>query len=190
MINGWYGDDQIDGGAGDDLLFGYYGADQIAGGDGDDQLHGGADDDVIEGGDGADRLFGNAGDDQLNGGDGDDLLYGSLGDDVLAGGAGDDTLSGGSGADRFEFAGADPGIDVITDFGSADVLAIGALLDGFAAGQEALFARLIDDGTDTTVQVDRNGAVDGAAHETIAVLTGFSGSTLADLVADGQIDFS
>jgi Ca2+-binding RTX toxin-like protein len=134
-------------------------------------------------------LFGSMGNDVLRGGVGDDDLHGDSGDDVLTGGPGDDTLSGGTGADRFVFDQVEAGVDVIADFGTGDVLAIGNSLQGFAAGQEANFVNLLDDGADTTVQVDLDGAANGSSFETIAVLNGVTGTTLADLVSAGKIDF-
>jgi Ca2+-binding RTX toxin-like protein len=143
----------------------------------------------MDGGDGDDWLFGNSGDDVLNGDAGDDTIFGSVGNDVIRGGPGNDTLSGGMGADRFVFDSVGDGVDVITDFGTGDVLAIGNALSGFSAGQEADFVRLVDDGTNTTVQVDADGAANGSAYESIAVLNGVTGTTLSALVSAGQIDF-
>ena len=171
MLNGWTGSDHLNGGAGHDMLFGYYGNDWLSGGEGNDQLFGGVDHD------------------HLDGGAGDDRLSGDAGDDVLKGGAGNDTLSGGSGADRFVFDAVGEGVDVITDFGTGDVLAIGNMLTGFSAGQEADFVRLVDDGTKTTVQVDADGAANGSAYESVAILNGITGTTLSALVNAGQIDF-
>jgi Ca2+-binding RTX toxin-like protein len=116
-------------------------------------------------------------------------LSGSVGNDVLTGSAGDDTLSGGSGADRFVFASPEDGVDQIIDFEAGDILAIGAMLTGFAEGDEAAFVRLVDDGTNTTVQVDVDGAVNGEEYQSIAVLTAVKGLELDDLVDAGQIDF-
>ena len=94
---------------------------------------------------------------------------------------------GQSGADRFVFDGIKGGVDQIADFGGGDVLAIG-VASAVGAGQEAEFVRLIDDGTDTTVQVDIDGAAGPAGFESIAVLDGVSGTTLAAMVSAGQID--
>jgi Ca2+-binding RTX toxin-like protein len=171
MLNGWIGVDQLSGGAGHDRLFGYNGNDWLSGGEGNDQLSGGADHDRLDGGAHADRLSGDAG------------------NDVLKGGAGNDTLSGGSGADRFVFDGLGEGVDVITDFSTGDVLAIGNMLTGFSAGQEADFVNLVGNGTSTTVQVDADGAANGSAYESVAVLNGVTGATLTTLVNAGQIDF-
>jgi hypothetical protein len=96
---------------------------------------------------------------------------------------------GGSEADRFVFTSVDDGFDEIVDFHTDDVLAIGDMLVGFTAGDEAAFVNLVDDGTDTTVQVDLDGTVNGAAFTSIALLEGVTGTTLTDLVNAGQVDF-
>ena len=189
FLSGGTGADQVSGGAGDDMLFGNDGDDWLIGGDGADGLHGGLDNDRMDGGAGNDSLMGNSGNDVLNGDAGDDALFGSLGNDVLRGGAGSDSLSGGAGADRFVFDALGQGVDVISDFGAGDVLAIGNLLSGFAAGQEADFVRLLNDGANTTVQLDVDGAANGSAYQDLVVLTGVTGTTLASLVNAGQVDF-
>ena len=188
FLTGGSGSDQLTGGAGDDMLFGDAGDDWLVGGDGADQLHGGVDNDRMDGGAGDDQLLGNSGNDILNGDAGADTIFGSVGNDVVRGGAGSDTLSGGMGADRFVFDGID-GVDVITDFGSGDVLAIGNLLTGFSAGQEAAFVRLVGEGANTAVQVDADGAATGSAFTSVAVLNGVTGTTVGALVNAGQIDF-
>jgi Ca2+-binding RTX toxin-like protein len=189
FLSGGSGADQVSGGAGGDMLFGDDGDDWLIGGDGADSLHGGLDNDRMDGGAGDDRLLGNTGDDVLNGDDGDDRLSGSLGDDVLQGGAGSDSLSGGAGADRFVFDALGAGIDVIDDFGTGDVLAVGNLLNGFVAGQEADFVRLVVTGSNTTLEVDADGAANGSLYAPVVALTGVSGTTLTDLMSGGQIDF-
>ena len=75
---------------------------------------------------------------------------------------------------------------MITDFGSGDVLAIGNMLTGYNAGQEADFVRLVDDGAATTVQVDADGAANGSAFGSVAVLNGITGTTLGALVTAGR----
>ena len=183
------GADRLDGDDGDDFLFGNDGNDELNGGDGDDQMLGGRDDDVMDGGAGDDLLQANSGDDVLLGGDGDDRLFGSMGADRLVGGAGNDTLAGGLQDDRFVFTSISDGLDQIVDFRDGDVLAIGDMLTGFAAGDEADFVNLVDDGTNTTVQVDADGAANGAVFTSIVVLNGVTGSDLDDLVNANQIDF-
>ena len=182
FLTGGNGADQLMGGAGDDMLFGDAGNDWLVGGDGADHLHGGVDNDRMDGGAGDDELLGNSGNDILNGDAGADTIFGSVGNDVIRGGAGSDTLSGGMGADRFVFDSID-GADVITDFGSGDVLAVGNLLTGFSAGQEAAFVRLVGEGANTTLQVDADGTANGSAFTPIAVLNEVTGTTLS------QVDF-
>ena len=182
FLTGGNGADHLTGGAGDDMLFGDAGNDWLVGGDGADHLHGGVDNDRMDGGAGDDELLGNSGNDILNGDAGTDTIFGSVGSDVIRGGAGSDTLSGGMGADRFVFDSID-GVDVITDFGSGDVLAVGNLLTGFSTGQEAAFVRLVGEGADTTLQVDADGAANGSAFTSIAVLNGVTSTTLS------QVDF-
>jgi Ca2+-binding RTX toxin-like protein len=189
IFHGGNGNDHLIGGPGDDFMFGENDDDLLDGDDGNDQMFGGRGADRLNGGDGADEMFGNAGDDILIGGDGADLLYGDADNDVLVGGAGDDVLRGGDGADRFVFESPDDGLDVILDFASDDVLAIGDMLVGFADGAEAAFVRLVDDGSATTVEVDVDGAANGESYQPIVVLDAITGTSLEDLVSAGQIDF-
>jgi hypothetical protein len=88
------------------------------------------------------------------------------------------------------FDGPGQGVDRITDFGAGDVLALGGMLEGFAAGQEADFVELVTVGNDTTVRVDVDGAAGPATFEAIAVLGGVGGLTLGGMVEAGQIDFA
>ncbi len=89
-----------------------YGDDDITGSSGRNVLKGLAGDDILEG------LGGN---DTLEGGSGADDLYGGSGDDVLRGGTGIDYLNGGTGEDTFDFnsiseSGVGTKRDVIADF--------------------------------------------------------------------------
>jgi len=188
-LNGDDGHDRLEGGDGNDFLFGNSGDDYLIGGNGSDQLFGSMGDDRLDGDAGDDQLFGSSGNDLMNGGDGDDALFGGLGNDVLVGGLGNDVLSGGGGNDRFVFTSAAEGVDEVIDFGTGDVLAIGGMLQGFAAGDEAAFVKLVDDGTNTTLQVDADGAANGEAYQSVAVLAGVTGVALTDLVDAGQLDF-
>lgn len=116
------GNDYIDAGLGEDVVFGYGGDDFILGGDGSDvlvgdasemadadggsdYLDGGLGDDSLWGNGGADELHGGFGFDYLNGGGGNDLLDGGVLDDWLVGGMGDDSLIGDSGDDFLEGGG-------------------------------------------------------------------------------------
>jgi serralysin len=146
-LTGGAGADTITAGAGSNVIRGDDGADSAVGGAGFDDINGMKGDDVVDGGSGGNDwlvggqgndlitahasgniLYGNLGSDTLNGGTGNELIRGGQGDDVMTGGAGadwmsgdrgSDTLTGGTGADTFHaFSGA--GLDVVTDFNSAD----------------------------------------------------------------------
>lgn len=150
---------------------------------------------TLTGNTGQDLLFGNAGDDNLSGGAGNDLLSGGAGNDtlnggtgndVLIGGAGNDTLTGGGGADRFVFAetGA-ANVDTITDyqFSQGNVIDLSPLLNApfGPTSNVADFARLVQTGSDITVQVDLDGPVGGANWVDVAKLAGY-GTSGADTV--------
>ena len=100
LIHGNEGDDDINGGTGDDALHGDDGNDNVMGGDGDDLMTGGEGDDALQGQNGADVISGDAGKDYLNGGAGDDALSGGAGNDKLVGGSGADRIEGGEGDDH------------------------------------------------------------------------------------------
>ncbi|MDG6774595.1 VWA domain-containing protein, partial [Thiomicrorhabdus sp. ZW0627] len=157
------GDDIVDGGAGNDILFG----DQIeiAGYEGlgtqgiydalaDSGNTNPTDQDVIdfvssnlssilvrEDQGGNDTLDGGVGDDLLYGGAGNDILIGGEGDDILIGGTGNDTLTGGLGVDRFVIEHGNEGdVTTITDYSTqeGDVLDISELLQGTAVDATTL----------------------------------------------------
>jgi Ca2+-binding RTX toxin-like protein len=71
-----YGDIEIFGGAGDDILWSNIGNDLIRGANGDDIIDGGGGNDTLEGNNDNDQIFGGEGDDHISGGNGDDILYG------------------------------------------------------------------------------------------------------------------
>jgi len=91
-------DDELHGGAGEDMIVGEKGKDLIYGDDGNDDLDGGEGDDTVFGGMGDDFIQGDddntIGNDYLDGGDGADILLGTAGDDTVVGGAGNDILYG------------------------------------------------------------------------------------------------
>ncbi len=89
-----------------------FGDDDITGSSGRNVLKGLGDDDLLEGLGGDDDLYGGTGDDDLEGGSGDDFLVGGTGFDFLKGGTGEDT---------FDFNSIKESVvgsrrDVITDF--------------------------------------------------------------------------
>lgn len=134
------GDDQLSGGAGDDILFGdSLNTDLLAwpghpAGSHDGQGYQALLDYLQAGNGGAapsltqvrefvvDQAFdlsltsAPGGSDLLNGGDGNDILFGQGGNDRLIGGQGDDLLIGGSGQDVFSWNAGDQGHDRILDF--------------------------------------------------------------------------
>lgn len=93
-------------------IYGGDGDDRIVGSSWDDEMRGGAGNDVLIGKGGNDKLYGLDGDDLLLGGTGTDLLDGARGNDKLKGGAQLDTLQGGWGFDEL-YGGS--GNDNITD---------------------------------------------------------------------------
>jgi Ca2+-binding RTX toxin-like protein len=88
---------------GGDVVTGSDLADRIDARAGEDRVNAGGGDDVVFGGADADRLRGGAGDDRLYGAAGNDLLRGGADDDRLGGLSGRDVLIGGAGADVFDF---------------------------------------------------------------------------------------
>ena len=98
-VRGGDGNDSIDGGGGNDLIFGGAGNDDLEGDEGNDTIYGGDGDDELDGDSGNDLLFGEAGQDELEGDDGNDILSGGSGNDELEGDDGLDFLIGGLGAD-------------------------------------------------------------------------------------------
>lgn len=143
LLFGGNGDDTIYTDGVDQIIFGDAGFDRvfvtevtggsilIGDGQGIEEIYGNSGNDIVDGqfshdaivafgGGGNDLLFSGSGADSLDGGAGDDTLWGGANSDVLTGGAGNDDLFGGTGGDRFVFAGADFGIDVINDFSAAE----------------------------------------------------------------------
>ncbi len=148
------GQNQLDGGAGSDMLrivygyldtgldldlsadlgqdqhgstFGNFEHFQVYGGGLADHAVLGQGGDTFHGSGGEDHGFGKGGADQMSGGSRDDVLSGGSGADTLSGGRGQDVLDGGWGADRFAFRWLDQAGDQITDFTSgSDHVAIRA----------------------------------------------------------------
>lgn len=99
-LRGDDGDDMQNGNGGDDDLWGDLGDDSLIGGGGRDTLNGGHGRDDIDAGTGNDTAAGGFGDDDVDGQDGDDKLDGNSGRDTLKGGAGADNMAGGDDADE------------------------------------------------------------------------------------------
>jgi Ca2+-binding RTX toxin-like protein len=98
-LSGFIGDDVVNGGGGDDLIYGDHSirevGENVLAYDYSDPAYIG--NDTLSGGGGEDLIYGNAGDDVING-DG--------GADTIIGGAGADVIDGGSGADTFVYESA------------------------------------------------------------------------------------
>ncbi|WP_419252075.1 calcium-binding protein [Caulobacter sp. ErkDOM-YI] len=120
-IFGTYGDNYIDGGAGNDSLMGRGGADYIDGGEGDDivgsfaifgtDINVGA---MLLGGAGNDRIQSSNVGDTMLGGDGDDTF------ELLLGGA-HDVVDGGAGRDILAFIDAQAGVGVTVDLSNTGI---------------------------------------------------------------------
>lgn len=163
----------------------------------------GSDDIAGTGNDGANTLTGNSGvnvlsaeggNDLLDGGDGNDYLFGGEGDDALYGGNGLDTMIGGDGADTFLFqvATAYNDVDVITDFnvGDGDIIDVSDLLAGYNPMTDNLtdFVKIEDDGSDSTLSIDRDGTGGTYGWVQVSLLTASVGLTNeAALVTNGSL---
>jgi Ca2+-binding RTX toxin-like protein len=116
---------------------------------------------------------------------GNDVMVGTAGNDVFVAGAGSDTISGGAGSDTFVFRASDGNaVDTITDFDAGaggDMVALGALLSGYSDASAADYFTLREEGGNTIVALDRDGA--GSAYTThdLLVLQGVTGLDLAAL---------
>ncbi|MEM9272050.1 MAG: FG-GAP-like repeat-containing protein [Cyanobacteria bacterium P01_F01_bin.143] len=164
---------------------------------GDDFIQGGSQDDLLYGGFNSNRsltdgalTYEDDGFDVLQGGKGDDLLSGGSGNDTLDGGGliydeninitgvivgdGTDTLIGGSGNDTFVFNTSETGIDVIQDFT--------VLVDKIQINQEGFGAT---DNSDFSFD-QTNGAL-SFGSEQFATLTNFSDLQDFDVNRDIQL---
>ena len=173
------------GNASNNVMTGNTGKNILGGGNGDDTLDGVKGNDTLNGGDGKDKLYGDVG---------NDILSGGLSDDILDGGAGHDFLTGGAGADTFVFnanAAKGGGSDTVTDFNAAqgDVLDFHNLLQGFDLLAASLddFIHLTQNGNNTAVSVDVNGAAQGQHFVQVATLSDVTGLDVDMLFANGNI---
>jgi Ca2+-binding RTX toxin-like protein len=154
--------------------------------------------DVLKGDSKANQIDGGAFSDEIHGRDGNDTLIGGAGHDLLVGGDNNDRMTGGDGSDTFSWeAGAIVGVDTITDFETGifgDVLDVSDLLIGFDADKSNAndFVRFLVGASNTTVQVDVNGAVGGSDFVTLVTLTGVTGPSVKvdTFLASGNLDVS
>ncbi|WP_354674500.1 Ig-like domain-containing protein [Cupriavidus alkaliphilus] len=190
----------IEGDATGNTLTGSADNDRLYGYDGNDTINAGAGNDLVRGG---------AGDDTLNGEAGNDVLIGGAGNDTMSGGTGTDVF-------LWEARGTDGtggnGSDLITDFtvGTApgqagnDVLDVSALLVGYAADANGpahyqngvatidagdnigQYLSATQQGADTVIAIDRDGAGTNYSAQTLATLTNVT-TNLETLLANQQI---
>ena len=199
MLFGGSGNDTLEGGPGADTLIGGPGMDTAdysasaaavsvnlltglgSGGDAQGDILGG-----IE------NIVGSAFNDTLTGDNGGNALDGRSGNDTLNGGAGSDTLAGGAGADTFVFdltalTPAQPGsgvVDHILDYNQGnsgtfnpaegDTFDFSALLSAGSGQPVGNLVRVLENpsGTAAILQIDQDGAANGAHWTTIAQLDG------------------
>ncbi len=203
-LDGGDGDDRLYGNAGNDNMLGGAGSDTLVGGAGTDVLDGGADTDSVSYGDatgpvtaslilgvatgvgvGGDTLIGI---ENMYGSPFSDFLTGDANNNYLEGGSGNDTLVGGSGADNFSAISAsdDTSTDTISDFivgSGGDRIIIPTWLFTNYTGFNPFasrYARLVQSGADTLLELDMDGpSSSAAAFRTALVLSNMVSSSLA-----------
>jgi Ca2+-binding RTX toxin-like protein len=154
-------------------------------------------------------IAGTASADLLRGFGGDDVLQGLGGNDEIDGGTGRDVLSGGAAADRFVFSASSLTearsaiVDRITDFdqgnsgaynaAEGDQIDLSALLAtayNHGSGQAvASLVRAVEDvsGTFAHLQIDPDGAANGANWTTIARLDGLQPGNALNIILDSTL---
>ncbi|MDP6547221.1 MAG: calcium-binding protein, partial [Phycisphaerae bacterium] len=139
---------------------------------------------------GIENIEGSDFDDLFIGDAGANFIDGDYGNDTITGGAGNDTLTGGGGSDTFIYQSGDSGVDIIKDFqgyDGGDVLDL-TLLTGSQNGDTiGNIVNLLDDGTNTTVQVDADGSLNGQTYVDVVTLEGETGLDLTTMEDDGNI---
>lgn len=208
-LYGGEGNDKLDGGAGNDNLSGGGGNNILLGGSGDDRLDVYGDGtNRLEGGDGNDRLTASGGITTLIGDAGNDRFEMSISSgDInknkisVAGGDGDDTVafsgsyasatidaSGGAGRDTYEFGGNLSQKITISDFtvgsGGDRIDVMGLLPYNYQQNPFGSngYTRLLQDGLNTILQFDQDGAA-GTAYGWRDVVT-FSNTNAAAFTRD------
>ena len=176
------GNDSVEAGLEDDLVYGGGGADTLEGGSGNDTIYGDSDGVLPGGVAGVDSILGGSGNDLIFGEDGADIIRGNGNNDTIYGGDGADNIRGDGGADLIE--GGDGG-DTIAGDGGADTIRGGAGADSIDgnAGDDLISAEPVADATTLDwANVDANGSFDmsGATETlnvTVVTTTNASGQT-------------
>jgi Ca2+-binding RTX toxin-like protein len=118
IVYGGGGSDTLEGGSGNDTLYGDTDDVSPGGAPGNDSILGGSGNDVIFGEGGADSIRGDGAADEIDGGEGNDTIAGDAGADTIRGGLGNDSIDGNDGNDLI---GADQASDSSTlDWGTLD----------------------------------------------------------------------
>ncbi len=124
----------------------------------------------------------------------DNTMYGLDGNDTLTGGAGADILFGGTGADRFIFeaTSAFTEVDRIEDFNAAqgDIIDISDVLVGYVDGVSYIadFVQFVDNGLDSIMAIDADGAANGVNFIASALIIGGAGLDAVTLYNSGNLD--
>ncbi|NEX12093.1 MAG: hypothetical protein C1942_05240 [Prosthecochloris sp.] len=159
--------------------------------------------DTIDAGDGNDFVWAGEGDDSVNGDEGDDLLWAGGGHDTINGNEGNDfigaasgtlTATGGAGADVFGLLEPDSGFDLralpvitVTDFTIAeDRVFFSQLVEyaaqGYTGGNpmhpDLGYIVLEQNGNDTLIRFDADGATGSETAETIMILQNVTAASL------------
>jgi Ca2+-binding RTX toxin-like protein len=185
-----FGNDTIHGDDGDDILVGES-TDRVSSG-ALDIIYGDAGNDLIFGGGGNDWLFGGDGGDIVDGGEGSDFIVGGVGADILVGSA-DSTAAGGpaatTGGDLFSYSLLADGGDAIYGFDlntgtASDGIDLRPLFAGLGyAGNTPRadgYLFVLQNGSDTDVFVDANGAAGGVQLTLMAHFVSVTASSLTD----------
>ena len=191
QLYGYQGNDTLDAGLDNDYLSGGAGNDSLLGGDGDDNLSGDAGNDTLVGGDGNDYLSDSQGVNALYGGAGNDVIdaNGSSSQSVIDGGSGNDTfyvygysnaqtITTGADSDLiyYYYPNSASAAVTITDFTTGaggdrvDINSIIAYSSGYVADTDPFatgYLRLQQDGNDTALQWDQDGAGAGSTWNTL-----------------------
>ncbi len=159
----------------------------ISGNNRNDALDGGNGNDLLNGFGKQDILSGNDGNDTLKGGNGNDTLRGGNGNDVLIGNQGKDIISGGNGADIFVYNSLQDKKDIITDFQPGeDIIDVGKIIAGSTYGSSTPFdyIKLRQSGSDTIVEVNRNGDLAKPRYTELITLEGVDVSEINETSFD------
>jgi Ca2+-binding RTX toxin-like protein len=147
----------------------------------------------LAGGAGNDVVTGAPGNDSIDTAGGNDIINGRAGDDFIVGGPGADQLTGGSGADTFVWHNAQDGtfynqLDAITDFNPAD----GDKLDFSSfvtlnGGDIADFVQLTEEGGNTKVSLDIDGALNGQNFQAVVLLQNVTGLEVHEMKDENHL---